>query len=53
MSHRCHHRYSYKKKYRETQHTHRGGDEKTEVAVMQPQAKDRQKSPEAEHVTLP
>ena len=53
MSHKCHHRYPYKKRYRETQHTHRGGDGKMEVAVMQPQAKEWQKSTEAEQITLP
>lgn len=53
MSHKCHHRYPYKKRYKETQHTHRGGDGKMEVAVMQPQAKEWQKSTEAEQITLP
>ena len=51
MSHKCHHRYPYKKRYRDTQHTHRGGDGKMEVAVMQPQAKEWQKSTEAEQIT--
>lgn len=51
MSHKCHHRYPYKKRYRDTQHTHRGGNVKMEVAVMQPQAKEWQKSIEAEQIT--